>query len=134
MNESILESMEASQEASEPDAADCPMQAMHAPQPVLEGDDELVFPQHKRLVMQYATDASGGTALHLYCGEKEIAFDEPELFAFGEGLAKQARFVARTATTWGEGYDWPRVRELLEQLLAEEILQYADAYQSAPIA
>ena len=36
--------------------------------------------------------------------------------------------------TWGEGYDWPRVRELLEQLLAEEILQYADADESGPIA
>src|SRR5262249_22999525 len=104
-----------------------------APQPVLEADDELVFPQHKRLVIQYASDAAGGTELHLYCGEKEITFDEPELFAFGEGLAKQARFVARTATTWGEGYDWPRVQELLEQLLAEGILQYADTAESDPM-
>ena len=134
MHEPILASMEASHEVSGPDAATCPMPAMPAPRPVLEADDELVFVQHKRLVMQYATDASGVTELHLYCGEKEISFDEPELFAFGEGLAKHARFVARTATTWGEGYDWPRVRELLEQLLAEEILQYADADESGPIA
>ena len=127
MNEPILASMEASYEASGPDTDTCPMPAMQVPRPVLEADDELIFLQHKRLVIQYATDASGVTELHLYCGEKEISFDEPELFAFGEGLAKHARFVARTATTWGEGYDWPRVRELLEQLLAEEILQYADA-------
>ena len=122
MHEPILASMEVSDEVSGPDTATCPMPAMQAPRPVLEADDELVFVQHKRLVIQYATDASGGTELHLYCGEKEISFDEPELFAFGEGLAKHARFAARTAMTWGEGYDWPRVRELLEQLLAEEIL------------
>ena len=134
MHEPMLASMEVSDEVSGPDAATCPMPAMQAPRPVLEADDELVFVQHKRLVIQYATDASGGTELHLYCGEKEISFDEPELFAFGEGLAKHARFVARTATTWGEGYDWPRVRELLEQLLTEEILQYADADESGPIA
>jgi hypothetical protein len=124
MNEPIIASME----ASGSDTATCPMRA------VLEADDELVFLQHKRLVMQYATDVSGGTELHLYCDEKEISFDEPELFAFGEGLAKHARFVARTATTWGEGYDWPQVRELLEQLLAEGILQYADADESTPTA
>jgi hypothetical protein len=31
---------------------------------------------------------------------------------------------------WGKGYDWPRVRELLEQLLEEGILRRADADES----
>jgi hypothetical protein len=131
MNEPMLENIQASHAANGLDATGCPMQA---PQRQLEADDELVFPQHKRAVTQYATDASGVTELHLYYGEKEIVFDEPELFAFGEGLAKHARFVAGTATTWGEGYDWPRVRELLEQLLEEGILQYAEAHEPDSMA
>src|SRR5947207_15165147 len=134
MNESKLASMESSHTAKGLDAPSCPMQAMQVPPPVLEADDELVFPQLKRVVTQYATDAAGAPALHLYYGEKEIVFDEPELFAFGEGLAKQSRFIAGTATTWGEGYDWPRVRELLEQLLAEGILRHVEANESEPMS
>ena len=134
MNEPMLENIQASRAAHEPDATGCPGPAMPAPPRRLKADDELVFPQHKRAVTQYATDASGGTELHLYYGEKEIVFDEPELFAFGEGLAKQACFVAGTATTWGEGYDWPRVRELLEQLLAEGILRHVEANESDPMS
>src|SRR5215471_16201313 len=126
MNESMLVTMESSHAANRPEAASCPIQATPTPRPVLEANDELVFPHYRRVITQYSTDASGTTELHLYCGAKEISFDEPELFAFGEGLSKHARFVARTATTWGEGYDWLRVRELLEQLLAEGILQHAD--------
>ncbi|MGH9961567.1 MAG: hypothetical protein ACREBC_31320, partial [Pyrinomonadaceae bacterium] len=36
--------------------------------------------------------------------------------------------------TWGDGYDWPRVRELLEQLIEEGLLQHADANESGPIS
>lgn len=126
MNELMLERMESSNEAIEQEAADCPMQGLRAQRAELEADEELVFPKHKRLVTQYLTDKSGASELHLYYGEKEISFDDPELFAFGEGLAKQSRFVAGTATSWGEGYDWPRVRELLEQLIEEGILRRAD--------
>src|SRR5215471_5335343 len=130
MNEPKLASMESSHTAKGLDIPSCPMQAMQVPPPVLEADDELVFPQLKRVVTRYATDASGAPALHLYYGQKEIVFDEPELFAFGEGLAKQSRFIAKTAVTWGEGYDWPRVRDLLAQLLDEGILRHASANEA----
>jgi hypothetical protein len=134
MNELMLEVMESSNEASGQEAAGCPMHAMRTQHTLLDADDELVFPKHRRVVTRYSSDAAGVTELHLYYGEKEISFDDPELFAFGEGLAKQSRFVAGTATTWGEGYDWPRVRELLEQLLEEGILRRADADESEPIS
>ena len=49
-------------------------------------------------------------------------FDEPDLFAFGEALVRHGSFVAKDSTTWGEGYDWPRMRELLEQLVDEGVL------------
>src|SRR5215471_12625281 len=133
MNEPKLASMESSHTAKGLDIPSCPMQAMQVPPPVLEADDELVFPQLKRVVTRYATDASGAPALHLYYGQKEIVFDEPELFAFGEGLAKQSRFIAKTAVTWGEGYDWPHVRDLLAQLLDEGILRRASTYDDAPL-
>jgi hypothetical protein len=134
MNELMLEVMESSNEASGQEASGCPMHAMRTQRTLLDADDELVFPKHRRVFTSYSTGAAGVTELHLYYGEKEILFDEPELFAFGEGLVKQSRFVARTATTWGEGYDWPRVRELLEQLIEKGILRRADANASSPIS
>jgi hypothetical protein len=97
-------------------------------------ETELFFPMHKRVIAQYATGESGATELRLYYGDKEISFDEPELFAFGESLARQSRFVAGSATSWGDGYEWSRVRELLEQLLEGGILQYADESEPAQIA
>ena len=100
---------------------------------VVQADDVLVLPKPQRVVTHYATAAAGGPTLHLYYGDKAITFDEPALFAFGEGLTQHARFVARTATTWGAGYDWPRVQELLEQLLAEGILQHGEATEAAPL-
>jgi hypothetical protein len=134
MNEMAIEEMESSTDPIRQEASGCPLQTMHTQRTVLDADDELFFTKHKRVVTQYTTDASGVTELHLYYGEKEILFDEPELFAFGEGLAKYSRFVARTATTWGEGYDWPHVRELLERLLEEDILRRADANESGPVS
>lgn len=91
----------------------------------LAADDELVLPKHKRVFIQYVNGESGATELRLYYGDKEISFDEPELFDFGEGLVKQSRFLAGTATTWGENYDWPRIQELLEQLIEEGVLRHA---------
>jgi len=129
MNQVPTEAVESSQETFEQEASDCPF---HAHRPSLDADDELVVPEPKRLFSQYSTDASGSAELHVYYGDKEISFDDLELFAFGEGLAAHARFVAGTATTWGKGYEWPRVRELLEQLIEEGILQRAEA-ESSPV-
>ncbi len=134
MNELMIETMESGNPANGQPACSCPMHAVRGPRVSLDASDELVFPMHKRVITQYSTDASGVTELHLYYGEKEISFDEPELFAFGEALAGQPRFVAGTATRWGEGYDWLRVRELLEQLIEEGILRRADAGESDSVS
>jgi hypothetical protein len=134
MQESMGERMDTNDEVKATDVVGCPMHAIHHERPVLAAEDELVFPHHKRVVAQYATDASGGRELHLYYGEKEISFDEPELFAFGEGLARYERFFARDASAWGSGYEWPRIRALLEQLLDEGILRRVDAHTSDAIS
>jgi hypothetical protein len=105
-------------------SASCPLGIVRTSAPALAGDDILVLPMHKRMVAQYTTGESGARELHLYYGEKEISF-EPELFAFGEALARQPRFVACAATQWGDGYEWSRVQGLLQQLIDEGILRHA---------
>jgi hypothetical protein len=109
-------------------AAHCPMQVGSAagPAPGLQPDDTLVLPQHKRLVVQYADNEDGQRELRLFYADKEISFDEPELFAFGETLARQSLFSAGEALHWGTPGDWPRVRGLLEQLIEAGVLRHAD--------
>ena len=104
----------------------CPMHALPAPVDGLQADDELVFPMHKSTVVHYATGDEGATELRLYYGDREISFDEPELFTFGETLARQERFPAGAAMAWAPSCDWPRIRELLEQLIEEGILVRAE--------
>ncbi len=93
----------------------------------LTPQDELLLPLHRRVVTQYAPSEVGATALHLYCGAQEVSFDEPAFFAFGETLARQSRFTAGSATTWGTGYAWPQVQPLLSELLQAGVLQRAAA-------
>ena len=92
----------------------------------LKPEDELSFPQHKKVFSQYLTNTLDKPELILFYGDKEISFDEPELFNFGETLAKQSKFYAGSAVHWGETYKWNQVKVLLEQLLAENILIYAN--------
>lgn len=106
-------------------ATQCPFDHSVSKKP-LNGDEELLFPLHKRCIVQYSALESTGLELHIYYDDKEISFDEPAWFAFGETLAKQARFVARSATEWGDGYDWTQIQPLLEQLLTEGVLLRAD--------
>lgn len=98
-----------------------------APPQGLQADDELMLPLHQRMVTQYRRNDQGETELQLFYADKEISFDEPELFTFGETLARQSRFVAGAALAWGTPGDWPRVRALLQQLIAEGVLRHADS-------
>ena len=99
----------------------------------LHESDELVFPLSKSAYTQYSEDPSEPLEFRLYYGTKEICFDDPAQFAFGEALAKQSRFVAGDALNWGEN-DWPRVREMLEDLIAHDVLHYADEDVEAVLA
>ena len=115
------------------ESADGLMHSVSHTPPTLSQSDELVFPQHRRAVVQYLADKSGTTELHLYYSDKDISFDEPDLFPFAETLAKQARFTAGDAADWGEGYEWPRIRDLLQQLIEAGILVHADAADRATV-
>jgi hypothetical protein len=113
-------------------AAQCPMHGGQAAAAAataarrLEPTDALVLPLHKRLVVQYADNEAGQRELRLFYADKEITFDEPELFAFGEALARQSLFTAGEALQWGQPGDWPRVQGLLEQLIDAGVLRRAD--------
>jgi hypothetical protein len=113
-------------EGTADEAAICPMGHLHAQSETIGFDDMLMLPMQKRMVVQYGANEVGARELRLFHGAKEVSFDEPELFAFGETLAKQSRFRAGSATRWGDGYEWSKVKELFEQLIEEGILQRAD--------
>ena len=105
----------------------CPAHATGDIDPVVSRWDDLVIPKHRRMVVQHATNEAGVAELRLYYDDKEIVFDEPELFAFGETLARQARFTAGDATGWGDGYEWPQIRDLLQHLIDDNVLTRAAA-------
>lgn len=107
--------------------------ATGSPTPAVTPHAALVIPWHKRLFKSYLAHPDGVTALHLNFGETEIVFDEPALFAFGEGLATHARFTAAEAARWGTGTPWPRASELLAQLIEAGLVQRAATAPSPPL-
>ncbi len=97
----------------------------------LQPDDELALPQHRRAVVQRATRPDGTRELTLYLGDKDVSFDEPDLFAFGEALARQGRFLAGEATRWAPTRPWAELRGLLQTLLDEGVLVHASELPAA---
>lgn len=110
----------------------CPFHAAVAEADRLSPRDILVFPHHRRSIVQYSSNPNGDRELHIYWDDKHISFDEPDLFAFGETLASTARFAAVEALAWGEGLNWPRVRDLLVQLVDAEVLSHSGSPQAEP--
>ena len=92
----------------------------------LAPDDWLELPLHQRAFVQYGENDDGERELRVFYGDKEISFDEPELFTFGETLVRQPRFRAGDALDWGRPGDWSRVRGLLEQLIEAGVLHLGD--------
>ncbi|HEU4534430.1 MAG TPA: hypothetical protein VFS00_09940 [Polyangiaceae bacterium] len=93
----------------------------------------MCVPKKRRFVHEYVPTADGNRELRIYFGLKEISFDEPEYIAFGEQLLKQDRFLAGSATGWsgGEPYPWERVREMLEQLIEEGVVERGEPQPQA---
>ena len=91
----------------------------------LQRNDVLCVPKRRRLVHSKMMGAEGQEVLHVFYGEKELVFDEPELLPFGNKLLEVERFPAEEAMSWSDGapHAWEKVRELLEALLDQEILK-----------
>lgn len=120
MNSVVSETLN-SVNSNTPSVAVCPMHKVN-----VSAEVELLFPMAKRTICRYVTDHNGARELIIYCGDKEISFDEPELFSFGKNLTKQSRFIAKEALKWQEGVEWSRIKALLEQLIIEGILEIAE--------
>ncbi|QSQ16973.1 hypothetical protein [Myxococcus landrumensis] len=90
----------------------------------IDPHETLYLPMRRRFMSEYVQTPEGTSELRIYYGLKEISIEEADLHSFGENLLKQDEFMAGMATRWsnGEPYPWERVKELLEQLLSENIL------------
>lgn len=102
----------------------------------LERTEILCIPKRRRLVHSREKGEAGQDVLHVFYGDKEIIFDEPELVPFGDRLLEVERFRADEAMAWSKGapLGWDQVREMLEALLDQEILKRVSETNAAPAA
>src|SRR3569623_1381541 len=92
-------------------SAVCTVHSVALSRRALNADYYLVFPNLRRAFSHYSTSENGVSQLNIYYGDKELVFDEHDLFSFGEQLIRAGRFLAGSAMNRGEGYEWPRVSE-----------------------
>ncbi len=111
-------------DAADPALASCEL--ADAPATVLGPTDRLFVPHRKRLSHSYVNNDEGVPALHIDYGLKEIVFDEPQYFAFGERVVREASFTGEDATAWGPGYTWDELQPMLEALVDAGILKLGD--------
>ncbi|HEX4385923.1 MAG TPA: hypothetical protein VH083_23360 [Myxococcales bacterium] len=84
----------------------------------LDPRETLFVANRRRFMPVYGANEAGARELTLYCGAKEVSFDEPELFPWAEKLIQQDSFLAGAAIDWsGQPLEWPRVKDLLESLI-----------------
>jgi hypothetical protein len=88
----------------------------------IESTERLFVPHRKRISYTYVTSAEGVQELRIDYGAKEVTFDDPRFFAFGEQLVATPAFTGELATTWGPGYAWSELEPMIEALLDEGIL------------
>lgn len=93
---------------------------------IVQRDDLLVFPMSKSAVVQHGSDADGAAMLTLFYGDKEVTFDDPAHFGFGEMLARQSHFAAGDAALWCDA-GWPQITAMLGALIEAGVLRRADS-------
>lgn len=91
----------------------------------LQPSEVLCIPKRKRLTHSRFKNDDGQEVLHLFYGEVELIFDEPDVAPLGEKLIVVDRFRAEEAMAWSNGapHDWDKVRGLLEALLEQQVLK-----------
>ena len=75
----------------------CPFAPVAREASPLTSADELLLPLRRRLDAAYAEDEDRRLCFHLYYGDKEVVFDEPDLFPFAEALVQEQRFTGQQA-------------------------------------
>lgn len=102
---------------------------------LLDDDDVLIFRHPRRIDAGYVESADGVRSFVVHYGEHELEFDDERDFAFAEALVAARRFRVADAARWCSSDAWPRVREHLEVLVEETVLEReADSRSEAPHA
>src|SRR3954467_3405347 len=91
----------------------------------LQPSEELFIPKRKRLTHSRIKNEQGDEILHLFYGEVELIFDEPDVAPVGEKLIVVEQFRADEAMTWSNAapHDWEKIRDLLQALLDQQVLK-----------
>jgi hypothetical protein len=96
----------------------------------LQPSDILYIPKRRRLTHARLKGEDGQDVLHLFYGDVELIFDEPDIAPLGEKLLEVEQFLAEDAMAWSnsEPHPWEKIRELLQALLDQKVLiRVADA-------
>jgi len=96
----------------------------------LQPSEVLYIPKRKRMTHARIKSDDGQDVLHLFYGDTELIFDEPDVAPLGEKLLEVDQFRAEDAMAWSnaEPHSWEKIRELLEALLHQKVLgRVADA-------
>lgn len=95
----------------------------------VQQDSVLMFRDGRLPVVSMGKNDAGGDRLHIFDGESEVTFDEPDLIPFGQKLVAQVQFSAEQASAWGGGavsdrapVVWERLQPLLQALVQEGVL------------
>lgn len=91
----------------------------------LQPSEVLYIPKRKRLTHSRFKNDDGQEILHLFYGEVELIFDEPDVAPLGEKLIEVERFRADEAMAWSNAapHDWTRIRDLLQALIDQQVLK-----------
>jgi hypothetical protein len=99
----------------------------------------LCIPKRRRLTHSRIKNEQGQEVLHLFYGEIELIFDEPDVAPLGEKLMEVERFRAEEAMAWSNAapHDWDKIRDLLQALIDQQVLKRisespADSAESFP--
>lgn len=96
----------------------------------LQPTEVLCIPKRRRLTHARLPGDDGQDVLHLFYGDVELIFDEPDVAPLGEKLLVVEQFRAEDAMAWSNAapHPWEKVRELLQALLDQKVLiRVADA-------
>lgn len=91
----------------------------------LQPSEVLFIPKRKRLTHGRFKNDDGQEVLHLFYGEVELIFDEPDVAPVGEKLIEVERFRAEEAMAWSNAapHPWDKIRDLLQALLDQNVLK-----------
>lgn len=101
----------------------------------LQQSEVLYIPKRKRMTHARIKGEDGQEVLHVFYGETELIFDEPDIAPVGEKLIEVDQFKAEDAMAWSNDapHSWEKIRELLESLLEVKVLgRLADAPPTKP--